>query len=131
MIFNINSVTEKRFPMSLFGYNRKKVDEFLNELMTSYWNLEEENKDLKNDLINCNHTSNITHISNTKWEEKEYSLLLGLTLQEDLLDSNGNVICNKNTIITSQLIENLISKGLYGELVFAADQSKGVVRNAR
>lgn len=109
------------------------MDEYLNELMAYSWNLEEENKELKSDLENYNRNTqrkNSANISYAKWEEREYSLLLGLTLQEDLLDYKGNVICEKNTIITSQLIENLISKGLYGELVSAADPSKGVERNA-
>lgn len=131
MEINIKSISDEKFPLSIFVYNRRKVDEFVNELLTCIWNLEEENKELKNDLINNNKSSNVNHISNAKWEEKEYTLLLGLTLQEDLLDYKGNIICSKNTVITSQLIENLISKGLYGELIAAADLSKGVARNAR
>jgi hypothetical protein len=130
---DINEKVKNQFQLSLLGYNRKNVDEYLNELMTYCWNLEEENKELKNDLTNYNNAQqkNISYLSTAKWEEKEYSLLLGLTLQEDILDYKGNVICEKNTIITSQLIESLISKGLYGELVAAADPSKGVERVAR
>ncbi len=127
-----NDHEEKKIPLSFIGYNKKQMDEYLNELMAYNWNLEKENKELKSDLENYNRNTqrNNTNISYAKWEEREYSFLLGLTLQEDLLDYKGNVICEKNTIITSQLIESLISKGLYGELVSAADSSKGVERNA-
>lgn len=131
---DINRIEEKKFQISVLGYNKQQVDELLNELMVYCRNLEEENKELKNDLLNYNKKTQLNHItdiSNAKWEEKEYSLLLGLALQEDIYDYKGNLICNKNTVITSQLIDNLISKGLYGELVAAADPRKGVNRNVR
>lgn len=126
--------TNKRLKMSLFGYNRTQVDEFFNELMIYCWNLDEENKELKNDLRNYNKETQIeslSNISNAKWEEKEYSLLLGRVLQDNVTDYKGNIVCEKGTIITSLLIENLISKGLYGELITAADPSKGVERIVR
>jgi len=54
-----------------------------------------------------------------QWEEKEYALLLGQTLQRDITDNTGHVIAQKNTVVIPDLIEKLISRGLYGELITA------------
>lgn len=105
------------------------MDEYIHELLTYCWNLEEENKSLNRDLLFYSRQTQLRHSPesiSTKLEEKEYSLLLGRLLQEDIKDYDGNIIVEKDTIITSSMIESLISKGLYGELVSAADIFKGV-----
>lgn len=130
----INYNIDSQFNMSLYGYNKKQVDEYIHELLTYCWNLEEENKDLKKDLTSYSKQTKhqqFPELANIRWEEKEYSMLLGLLLQEDVFDYEGNIVAEKNTIITSNLIESLIAKGLYGELISAADPYTGGDRSVK
>lgn len=56
-----------------------------------------------------------------QWEDEERALLVGYSLVSDLCDANGEVIVPKGTIVTPGLIESLISRGLYGELIEAIE----------
>lgn len=57
-----------------------------------------------------------TKLSN-QWQNKENSLILGNKLYKDIRNSKNEVIYEKGTIVTTELIDNLIMKGLYGELI--------------
>lgn len=59
-----------------------------------------------------------------KWREKEESLLVGYLLQSDLCDESGQLVVPKSTVVTPDLIANLIERGLYGELVAAIESSR-------
>ncbi|HHV65555.1 MAG TPA: hypothetical protein GXX46_10895 [Peptococcaceae bacterium] len=73
-------------------------------------------------------------VSNTKQEEsksnillknlkeRETAALLGRILKKDIKNSEGHLIAKKNTVITPDLLNSLIGKGLYGELIAAAEQ---------
>lgn len=61
---------------------------------------------------------NLDPIEN-RWDKIDTSLFLGKQLKKDLCDASGNIIVEKNSILTPRLIENIIDKGLYGELLLA------------
>lgn len=82
-----------------------------NELKSNYENinkkyLEMENQFLKNSLNNIS--------------KKEYNLI-GKVLNRDIVNNNGKVIVKKNTVVTPQLIDYLISKNLYYDLITSID----------
>ncbi|EYE89714.1 hypothetical protein Q428_01010 [Fervidicella metallireducens AeB] len=54
-----------------------------------------------------------------RWDKIDTSLFLGKQLKKNLCDASGNIIVEKNSILTPRLIENIIDKGLYGELLLA------------
>lgn len=66
---------------------------------------------------NENKTSSITD----KYRERETAALLGRVLKQDIYNSEGNLIAKKDTVITPDLINSVIGKGLYGELIVAAE----------
>lgn len=53
------------------------------------------------------------------WKFKEEELLVGCKIKNNITDSAGNVIVSGSTIVTPEVIELLIEKELYGELVIA------------
>lgn len=55
------------------------------------------------------------------WKLKEEELLVGCKIKDDIIDSEGNVIIPKSTIVIPEIIQLLIEKELYGELVTAID----------
>jgi len=59
-----------------------------------------------------------------QFKEKEYSLLLGHVIQQDILDSEGCIVANKGTVITPEVIEDVIKRGVYGELIEAVEKNK-------
>jgi len=59
--------------------------------------------------------------SHRRWEDAEHALLVGCSLISDVRNSKGDVVVSKGTIVTPKLIEDLVSKGLYGELIEAIE----------
>ena len=70
-----------------------------------------------NQSKNENKTSSIAD----KYRERETAALLGRVLKQDILNPAGNLIAKKDTVITPELISSVIGKGLYGELIVAAE----------
>lgn len=62
--------------------------------------------------LNKNDTSFVAYAS-----ENESSYLLGKVINKNIQDIDGYIIVKENTVITPQLVEYLISKGLYGKLI--------------
>ena len=56
-----------------------------------------------------------------KFKERETATLLGRVLRQDVVNSEGHLMAKKNTVITPDLISSFIGKGLYGELIVAAE----------
>ncbi|MFZ5968370.1 MAG: DivIVA domain-containing protein [Bacillota bacterium] len=52
-----------------------------------------------------------------KWTDKEEAVFVGKKIKMDLVNANGTVILGKDTTITPKIIESVIEKGLYGELI--------------
>ncbi len=52
------------------------------------------------------------------------AILAGRTLERDIVDQNNNVILPKGTVVTPRIIEIIICKGLYGELIEALDSGQ-------
>lgn len=98
--------------------------EFANEVQTAISKLDKE----------LNVQPRLKVISNTKQEEsksnlllknfkeRESAALLGRILKQDITNSEGHLIAKKNTVITPDLLNSLIGKGLYGELIAAAEK---------
>jgi cell division initiation protein len=55
-------------------------------------------------------------------KERETATLLGRVLKKDIVNAEGHLLAKKNTVITPELISSFIGKGLYGELIGAAEQ---------
>jgi len=54
----------------------------------------------------------------------EYSISPSYKLKEDIIDSEGEVIAKKETIVTQELVKNLIDQGLKKELISAMKEEK-------
>lgn len=57
------------------------------------------------------------NISLDKWKLKEEELLVGYDIKADIKDEIGTVVIPKSTIVTPEVINLLVEKGLYGELL--------------
>ncbi len=120
------------FKKVFLGYDFREVESFLNELQIYCWNLEEENKVLTNDLLSLTLHSGLSNETQTLKHlliSKEFSLLLGRVLSEDLLNLDHHLVLSAGSLVTSEIIEEMITKGLYGELVAVCDTHKGVDKN--
>ncbi len=70
---------------------------------------------------NCNTETKTTSPVANKFKERETATLLGRVLKQDIINSEGYLMAKKNTVITPDLISSFIGKGLYGELIVAAE----------
>jgi cell division initiation protein len=53
------------------------------------------------------------------WKYKEQELVVGYITNKDIKDSKGETIVSKSTVVTTEVIDLLVEKGLYGELFSA------------
>jgi DivIVA domain-containing protein len=53
------------------------------------------------------------------WEEEEMELLTGQLLSRDVFDHQGRLLRPKGTALTPPIVQDLIAKGLYGEMITA------------
>jgi DivIVA domain-containing protein len=51
------------------------------------------------------------------WKSKEEELLVGYMLEDDIRDCEGNLVFSKTSVVTPEMIEVLVEKELYGELL--------------
>lgn len=70
---------------------------------------------------NSNTEAKTTSPVANKFKERETATLLGRVLKQDIINSEGYLMARKNTVITPDLITSFIGKGLYGELIVAAE----------
>ncbi len=70
---------------------------------------------------NSSNTETKTNPTADKFKERETATLLGRVLTQDVVNSEGHLMAKKNTVITPDLINSFIGKGLYGELIVAAE----------
>ncbi|MEW6723760.1 MAG: hypothetical protein AB1331_02405 [Bacillota bacterium] len=54
-----------------------------------------------------------------RWGQAEHSLLCGRTLARDVVDSEGRMVVPRYSVVTPEMVEDLIERGLYGELIEA------------
>lgn len=59
-----------------------------------------------------------------KWRLKEEELLVGYQITKDIVDSNGDLIVPKKTIVTPEIIQILIKKEVYGEIFTSIESEK-------
>lgn len=57
-------------------------------------------------------------------KELESAALIGRVLKHDIVNAEGYILVEKDTIITPELISSFITKGLYGELIASAEKEK-------
>ena len=74
-----------------------------------------------NNNNNSNMETKTTSPVANKFKERETATLLGRVLKQDIINSEGYLMAKKNTVITPDLITSFIGKGLYGELIVAAE----------
>jgi len=53
------------------------------------------------------------------WIQDELAILCGLTLERDIFDHQGKLVLQRGTVISTEIIQDVIERGLYGELVTA------------
>jgi DivIVA domain-containing protein len=53
------------------------------------------------------------------WTQDELTILSGLTLERDIFDHQGQLVLRRGTVISAEMIQDVIERGLYGELVTA------------
>lgn len=114
-------LNSKNIGTSLLGYNMNQMDEYVGAILEYCQELDYENRLLKKDLMLLREVKELSTDNNEAHmvNENEYSILIGKVLPIDLVDSNHIVAAKKDTLITSYVIETLMWKGMYGELVAA------------
>lgn len=101
-------------------------NELAEEIRTTVSNLDVEFnmipklKLVTNNSCNSNMETKTSPVAN-KFKERETATLLGRVLKQDIINSEGYLMAKKNTVITPDLITSFIGKGLYGELIVAAE----------
>jgi len=108
---------------NLYFIVRNKINRLQDELLNE---LEEYNKEMKFIVQNDHAIKEIDaepkkqkRTSLDKWKLKEEELLVGYVIREDIKDEIGTVVIPKAAIVTPEIINNLVEKGLYGELLTA------------
>lgn len=99
-------------------------NELAEEIRTTVSNLDVEFNMIPKLKLVTNNTSNsetkTSPVAN-KFKERETATLLGRVLKQDVINSDGYLMAKKDTVITPDLITTFIGKGLYGELIVAAE----------
>ncbi|KUO65354.1 MAG: hypothetical protein APF84_16685 [Gracilibacter sp. BRH_c7a] len=99
-------------------------NELAEEIRTTVSNLDVEFNMIPKLKLVANNSSNSEAKANpvaNKFKERETATLLGRVLKQDVVNSEGYLIARKDTVITPDLINSFIGKGLYGELIVAAE----------
>jgi cell division initiation protein len=108
---------------TFFVLARKHVDslknDFIKEVLNSLEGLDKEFKDLDSA---ANTEENL--VKNDLFVEGD-ALLVGRQLKDNIKDENEEIIITKGTVITPELVNEIIARGFYGELVATLEEEKG------
>lgn len=63
--------------------------------------------------------ASVSEDPSASWIQDELAILSGLTLERDIFDHQGQLVLRRGTVISAEMIQDVIERGLYGELVTA------------
>jgi cell division initiation protein len=100
----------------LYYSTRCKINSIQEDLLNQ---LENYSRLMEQSIDNSHEGEPMKGSKDVDWKEREANLLVGKKVIKDILDKEGNIVVSTSTVVTPELLELLVEKGIYGELFSA------------